>query len=56
MAFRPNYKRDRLDRDRVAAPAPMKNREERMKKPPHAKLNAPRPKLHRMTNRIKSDN
>jgi len=33
----------------------MKNREEGMKKLPNAKLNAPKPKLHRMTNRIKSD-
>jgi len=31
----------------------MKNREEGMKKLPNAKLNAPKPKLHRMTGRIK---
>ena len=34
------------------APGPMKNREEGMKKLPNAKLNAPKPKLHRMTGRI----
>ena len=34
------------------APGPMKNREEGMKKLPNAKLNAPKPKLHRVTGRI----
>ena len=53
MIFRPNYRRDRLERDRAAASGPMKNREEGMKKLPNAKLNAPKPKLHRMTGRIK---
>src|SRR6516162_2183624 len=50
MPFRPNYRQDRLERDRAARARTDEKQRKRDEK--NAKLNAPRPKVHRMMKKL----
>ena len=52
MPFRPNYRGDRLERDRAARARTEEKRRRGTRKAQNAKLNAPKPKVHWMTNRL----